>query len=142
MLLLPNMDFELTSIKHTTLKKQNKYCHFTVLIFPQSIIYLFHFYMLLYSLVSFLQFFFFFFNWDSPCARLNSHYEAWSDKKKSTKKITRYRKSVQKELTVKRCLLILDFKPLRSQVKGKHSIGREFQSLAARGKKLLTQTSL
>ena len=84
----------------------------------------------------------FFFNWDSLHARLNSHYEAWSYKKRSTKKITGYRKSVQKEPTVKRCLLILDLKPLRSQVKGKHSIGREFQSLAARGKKLLTQTSL
>ena len=30
----------------------------------------------------------YFFNWDSPHARLNSHYEAWSYKKKSTKKIT------------------------------------------------------
>ena len=38
--------------------------------------------------------------------------------------------------------LILDSKPLRSKGKGKHSIGREFQSLAIRGKKLLTQTSL
>ena len=39
--------------------------------------------------------FFFFFNWDSLYARLNSHYEAWSyKKKKSTKKITGYRKSV------------------------------------------------
>ena len=28
----------------------------------------------------------FFFNWDSPHARLNSHYEAWSYKKKSTKR--------------------------------------------------------
>ena len=37
---------------------------------------------------------FFFYNWDSPHARLNSHYEAWSYKKKSTKKITGYRKSV------------------------------------------------
>ena len=36
----------------------------------------------------------FFFNWDSPHARLNSHYEAWNYKKKSTKKITGYRKSV------------------------------------------------
>ena len=36
----------------------------------------------------------FFFNWDSPHARLNSHYEAWSYKKRSTKKITGYRKSV------------------------------------------------
>ena len=38
---------------------------------------------------------FFFFNWDSLHARLNSHYEAWSyKKKKSTKKITGYKKSV------------------------------------------------
>ena len=35
----------------------------------------------------------FFFNWDSLHARLNSHYKAWSYKK-STKKITGYRKSV------------------------------------------------
>ena len=35
--------------------------------------------------------FFFFFNWDSLHARLNSHYEAWSYKKKSTIKITGYR---------------------------------------------------
>ena len=35
-----------------------------------------------------------FFNWDSPHGRLNSHYEAWSYKTKSTKKITGYRKSV------------------------------------------------
>ena len=50
----------------------------------------------------------FFFNWDSLHARLNSH------KKRSTKKITGYRKSVSKEHTVKRCLLVLDLKPLRS----------------------------
>ena len=36
----------------------------------------------------------FFFNWDSLHARLNSHYEAWSYKKKKRKKITAYRKSV------------------------------------------------
>ena len=54
--------------------------------------------------------------WCSLHARLNSYYEAWSYKK-STKKITGYISvSVQKEPTVKRCLLILDFKPLRSQV--------------------------
>ena len=59
-------------------------------------------------------------NWDSLHAMLNSHYKAWSHKKRSTKKITGYRKSVQKE---PRCLLILDLKPLRStQVKGKHPI--------------------
>ena len=39
-------------------------------------------------------FFFFFFNSDSLHARLNSHYEAWSYQKRSTKKITWYRKSV------------------------------------------------
>ena len=36
----------------------------------------------------------FFFNWDSLHARLNSHYKAWSYKKRSTKKMTGYRKSV------------------------------------------------
>ena len=85
---------------------------------------------------SFYFYLFIFFDWDSLYARLNSHYEAWSYKNGSTKKITGYRKSVQKEPTVKRCLLILDLKPLRSQVKGKHSISREFQSLVVRGKKL------
>ena len=40
------------------------------------------------------NFFFFFFNWDSPHARLNSHCEAWSYKKRRTKRITGYRKSV------------------------------------------------
>ena len=59
-------------------------------------------------------------------------------KKKKHKTITAYRKFALKEPTVKRCLLILDIKPLRSQVKGKHSISRKFQNLAVRGKKLLT----
>ena len=81
-----------------------------------------------------------FFNWDSLHARLNSHYEAWSYKKKKHKKIKAYRKSAQKEPTVKRSLFILDLKPLISQVKGKHSIGREFQSLAVRERNLFTQT--
>ena len=53
------------------------------------------------------NFLFFFFNWDSPHARLNSHCEAWSYKKRSTKKITGYRKRVQKEPTVKICFQIL-----------------------------------
>ena len=56
----------------------------------------------------------FFFNWDSLHARLNSHYKAWSYKKKKHKKIKAYRKSLQKEPTVNRCLLILDLKPFRS----------------------------
>ena len=36
----------------------------------------------------------FFFNWDSLHARLNSHYEAWSYKKKKHKKVQTYKKSV------------------------------------------------
>ena len=56
----------------------------------------------------------FFLNWDSLHARLNSHFQAWSYKKKKHIKIKAYRKSVYKELTVNRCLLILDLKPLRS----------------------------
>ena len=78
-----------------------------------------------------------FFNWDSLQARLNSHYRAWSYKKKKHKKIKAYRKSLQKEPTVNKSLLILDLKPFRC-VKGKHSIGRELQNLAVRGKELLT----
>ena len=86
----------------------------------------------------------YFFNWDSLHARLKRHYEAWSYKKKKYKKIKAYRESVQKKptVTVKRYLLILDLKPFRYQVTRKHSIGREFQSLAVTGKKLLIQTSL
>ena len=38
--------------------------------------------------------FFDFLNWDSHHARLNSHYEAWSYKKRNTKRIAGYRKSV------------------------------------------------
>ena len=41
-------------------------------------------------------------------------------------------KYVSKEPTVKRCLLILDLKSVRSYVKGKRSIGKEFQSSCAR----------
>ena len=58
--------------------------------------------------------------------------------KKKLKKIKVYKQSLQKEPTVYRSLLILDLKLLRLYVKGKHSKGREFQSLAVRGKKLLT----
>ena len=61
-----------------------------------------------------LMFIYIFFNWYSLHARLSSHYEAWSYKKKKHKKVKTYRKSIQKEPTVNRCLLILDLKPLRS----------------------------
>ena len=54
-----------------------------------------------------------------------------SHKKKKYKKSKAFRKSDQKKPTVKRCWIILDLilelKPFRSQVKGKHSKGREFQ---------------
>ena len=83
-----------------------------------------------------------FFNRDSLHARLNSHYKTWSYKKKKHKKIKAYKKSLQKEPTATKCLLILHLKPFRSFVKGKHSIGRKLQSLPVRGKKMLTQTLL
>ena len=57
--------------------------------------------------------FVFVFNWYSLHAKLNSHYKAWSYKKKKKKQIKAYRKYLQEEPTV-RCLLILDLKPLRS----------------------------
>ena len=44
--------------------------------------------MLHFQHVAFLHFLFF--NWDSLHARLNSHYEALSYKKRSTKKVTGY----------------------------------------------------
>ena len=55
----------------------------------------------------------FFLNWDSLHVRLNSNYAAWSYKKTKHKKVKAYRKSVYKEPTVKRSLLILDLKPFR-----------------------------
>ena len=57
---------------------------------------------------------FFLKNWDSLHARLNSPYKAWSYKKKKLKMIKAYRKSLHKEPTVNRCLLILDLKTFRS----------------------------
>ena len=79
---------------------------------------------------------------DSLLARPNSHCKAWTYKKKKHKKIKAYWKSLQKEPTVNRVLLILDLKPFRSQVKRKHSTGKEFQSPAVQEKKQLTQTFL
>ena len=84
----------------------------------------------------------FFKKWDSLHGSLNSHCEVWSYKKKKHKKIKAYKKSVYKEHTVKRCLSIPDLRPFRSDVQGKHSIGREIKSLYVSGKKLLTNTSL
>ena len=62
-----------------------------------------------------LKIFLTFFNWDALHARLNSNYEAWSYKKKKHKKIKAYRKSGKKEPTVRKCLLILDLKPLEDR---------------------------
>ena len=53
------------------------------------------------------------FFWDSLHARLNSYCKAWSYKKKKHKKFKAYKKSVQKEPAVKRCLLIRDLNPFR-----------------------------
>ena len=68
----------------------------------------------LFLMIFVFCFFFFFKKRDSLDARLNSDYEAWSYKKKKLKKVKEYRKSVCKEPTVKRLLLLLDLKPLRS----------------------------
>ena len=46
------------------------------------------------SMFDFHQVIFFFLNWDSLHARLNSHYKAWSYKKKKHKKIKAHKKSV------------------------------------------------
>ena len=52
--------------------------------------------------------------WNSLHTSLNSHYKAWSYKKKKYKKIKAYWKSLQEEPTVNRFLLILELKPFRS----------------------------
>ena len=57
---------------------------------------------------------------------------------KDGQKIKGYRISLYKEPTVKGCLLIPELKSFRLLVKGKHSIRRNFQGLAVRGKKLFT----
>ena len=44
---------------------------------------------------------FFFFNWDSLHARLNSYYEAWSYKEKKHEKIKACKESVLKEPQLK-----------------------------------------
>ena len=68
----------------------------------------------IYIIYIYIYIYIYIFNWDSLHARLNGHYNTWSCKKGSTKKITGYRKSVYNKPTVKRCLLILDLKPLSS----------------------------
>ena len=50
--------------------------------------------MIHHEVLNFQDWILFFFNWDSPHARLNWHYEAWSYKKRSTKRMTGYRKWV------------------------------------------------
>ena len=52
-----------------------------------------------------------FLKWDSLHTVLNSHYIAWSYKKKKHKKIKGYRKSLNKKPPVNKGLLILDLKP-------------------------------
>ena len=67
-----------------------------------------------------------FFNWNSLHARLNSHYKAWSYKKKKHKENKAYSKPLQKEPTFNMSLLILGLKPSNYR---NRSIGREFHSL-------------
>ena len=57
--------------------------------------------------------------------------------KEAQKIYTAYRKYIWKESAVNKCL-ILDIKPFRSYIKAKHSMGREFQSVAVQQEKLLT----
>ena len=71
----------------------------------------------------------FFLNWHSLRARLNSHYEAWSYKKKKTKRLKYTANLFRRNIAT----VILDLKPFRSQVKGKHSIRQGIpESICAR----------
>ena len=56
----------------------------------------------------------YFFNWDFLHAVINRHSKAWSYKKKRHKKVKAYRKSIYKQPTDNRCLLILESNPIRS----------------------------
>ena len=83
-----------------------------------------------------------FFNCHSLYERLNSNYKAWNYRKKKNT-IKTYRKVLKKKKEkeknkCRRCLLTLDLKPFRSQVKGKDSAGEKFRILTVSGKKLLT----
>ena len=56
----------------------------------------------------------FFFNGESLYVRPNNHYKVQRYRKEKYKKVKAYRKSAEKEPTVKRYLVVLDLKPLRS----------------------------
>ena len=75
-----------------------------------------------------------FFNWDSLHAKLISQHEEWSYKKKKRKNIKSIQENSLERIQRLKSPITLDLKPFRSEVKGKHSTGREFQSLAVRGK--------
>ena len=76
----------------------------TIIGYPNTITIQFHVFILtlltynsakmVVEILHFLSYYYYFFNWDSLYARLNSHYEAWSYNKRSIKKITGYRKSI------------------------------------------------
>ena len=83
-------------------------------------------------------FFFLFFNWDSLNARLTNQYGPWSDKKKKKKIKLKKEDCLLKNLKIKG---VLDLKLFRSYIRGNHSAGREFQSLAVQGKQLLTPSN-
>ena len=78
-------------INHFSKVKSNPANRLNLSIHPSTIVFL-PLSFLLHARVKFWTFFYF--NWDSPHARLNRHYEAWSYKNRSTKRITGYRKSV------------------------------------------------
>ena len=77
-------------------------------------------------------------NWDSLHARLDSHYEARSYKKKKHIKVKAYRKSVSKEPTVKRCLVNSSLKATKIIGQRKAFYRQRISSLVERRKRLLT----
>ena len=63
-------------------------------------------------------------------------------RKRRTNRQKAYRKTNQKEPKDKISQLTLLVQPLRSEIKGNRSVGKDFQSLFVQGKKLLTYISL
>ena len=85
---------------------------------------------------------FIFFNWDSIHKSGRATTKHGVKRKRGRPRKKAYRKPDKKEPKDDMCLSSLDLKPFRSKVKGRDSASKESQSLAVRGKELLTQTSL
>ena len=79
------------------------------------------------------------FDWHSLHTTPNSHYRAWSWKKKKRTKMTNVQGSwlERPHKITQTCLITIDLRPYGSKFKRKYSAGKKPQSLDVGGKKLL-----